>query len=178
MTFELLSYCPPPFASEEQERLYCLGPVHVLRTYIDRTQSVRLCDQLLVCFANPVKGKALSKQWLSHWIVEAISLAYNSRGLPLPQGGRAHSTRGMTTSWALFKEVSLSDICAAASWSSPHTFVRFYLLDVTATSVAHSGLSAGSMMHLCAGGVVPGSRAALQGMNIIYYVPYYMFCTK
>ena len=56
-------------------------PVHVLRTYIDRTQGVRLCNQLFVCFANPAKGKALSKQRLSHWIVEAISIAYSSKGL-------------------------------------------------------------------------------------------------
>ncbi len=130
MTFELLSLCPPPFVSEEQKRLHCLCPVRVLHTYIDRTQSERLCDQLFVCFANPVKGKALFKQWLSHWTVEAISLAYNNRGLPLPQGGRAHSARGMTTSWALFKEVSLSDICAAASWSSPHTFVLLRAWDL------------------------------------------------
>ena len=85
MTFELLSYCPPPFASEEQRRLHSLCPVRALRTNIDRIQGVRLCDQLFVCFANPAKGKALSKQQLSHWIVEAISVAYSSRGLSLPQ---------------------------------------------------------------------------------------------
>ncbi len=94
-----------------------------------------------------MKGKALSKQQLSHWIVEAISLAYDSRGLPLSQEERAHSTRGMATSRVLFKGASVSDICAAASWSSPHTFVRFYCLDVTAPSVAHFVLFAGSMMH-------------------------------
>ena len=147
MTFELSSFCPPPFASEEQRRLHSLCPVRALRTYIDRTQSVRLCDQLFVCFANPARGKALSRLRLSHWIVEAVSLAYNSKGLPLPQGVRAHSTRGMAASWALFKGVSVSDICAAASWSSPNTFVRFYRLDVTAPSVAHSVLSSGSSVH-------------------------------
>ena len=91
-----------------------------------------VCDQFFVCFASLAKGKALLKQRLSHWIVEAISIAYNSRGLPLPQGVRAHSTRGMAASLALFKGVSVSDICAAASWSSPHTFVQFNRLDVTA----------------------------------------------
>ena len=29
-------------------------------------------------------------------------------------------------------------------WASPHTFVRFYLLDVTGPSVAHSVLTAGT----------------------------------
>ncbi len=78
MTFELLSFCPPPFASEEQDRPHCLCPVPVLHTYIDHTQSARLGDQLF-CFANPMKGKALFKQRLSHWIAEVISLAYSSR---------------------------------------------------------------------------------------------------
>lgn len=54
---------------------------------MDRTQGVRLCDQLLVCYANLTEGKALSKQRLSRWIV-AISLAYNSKDLPLPPGVR------------------------------------------------------------------------------------------
>lgn len=38
----------------------------------------------------------------------------------------------------------MSDICSAACWSSPHTFVRFYRLDSTTPSVAQSVLSAGS----------------------------------
>ncbi|KAL3966727.1 ryanodine receptor 1 [Sarotherodon galilaeus] len=86
MEFELLSFCYPPFASEEQRRMHSLCPVRVLRTYIERTQNVRLCDQLFVCFANPNRGRALSKQRLSHWIIEAISLAYGTRGLALPHG--------------------------------------------------------------------------------------------
>uniref|UniRef100_A0A674B938 Phospholipid transfer protein n=1 Tax=Salmo trutta TaxID=8032 RepID=A0A674B938_SALTR len=35
-------------------------------------------------------------------------------------------------------------ICAVASWASPHTVVRFYRLDVTATSVSHSVLTVSS----------------------------------
>lgn len=31
---------------------------------------------------------------------------------------------------ALFKGSSLEDICVAAGWSSPHTFIRFYGLKV------------------------------------------------
>lgn len=38
--------------------------------------------------------RCLFKQWLSHWIVENVSLAYSSRGLSLPQGVRAPSTGG------------------------------------------------------------------------------------
>ncbi len=53
-----------------------------------------------------------------------------ARNLPSPLSLRAHSTRGVASSQALFRGVPLEDICVAAGWSSPHTFVRFYKLDV------------------------------------------------
>ncbi len=66
---------------------------------------------------------AASKHTISHWVRDAILLAYEVRSLP-------HSTRGVATSQALFRGVPLEDICMAVGWSSPHTFVRFYNLDV------------------------------------------------
>lgn len=71
------------------------------------TQNVSLCDQLFVCFGNPARGPALPKQWLSHWIIEAISLVYSIKSLALPQGVRVHYTMGMETSWALFKRAMI-----------------------------------------------------------------------
>ncbi len=76
------------------------------------------------------RGLATSKQRISHWVRDAISLAYEARNLPSPLSLRAHSTRGVASSQALFRGVPLEDICVAAGWSSPHTFVRFYNLDV------------------------------------------------
>ncbi len=62
---------------------------------------------------------------------DAISLAYEARNLPSPLSLRAHSTRGIAhSSQALFRGVPLEDICVVAGWSSPHTFVRFYNLDI------------------------------------------------
>lgn len=46
--------------------------------------------------------------------------------------------QGLVSSWALFWGVSVQKICAKASWASPHTFARFYKLDVTAPLLAHS----------------------------------------
>ncbi len=40
------------------------------------------------------------------------------------------SPKAHDSSQALFRGVPLEDICVAAGWSSPHTFVRFYNLDV------------------------------------------------
>ncbi len=73
---------------------------------------------------------AASKHTIFHWVKDAISLDYEVRGLPLPLGIRAHSTRGVASTQALFRGVPLEDICMAAGWSSRHTFVRFYNLDV------------------------------------------------
>ncbi len=140
---ELRAFYPPPFASSEQQKLNALCPVRALRIYTERTREFRESDQLFVSWMKPRTGKPITKQRLSHWIVEAISLAYSSKGLVSPPGLRAHSTRGMSTSWALFKGVTLQDICEAASWTSPHTFARFYKLDVTAQTLAHAVLSVG-----------------------------------
>lgn len=95
----------------EQERLHALCPVRVLCTYIERTAFRRL-GQLFVSWANQHVAKPIS---ISHWIVEAIQLAYSSTGLQPPGGLCAHSARGMATSWALFRDVSIEEICAAAS---------------------------------------------------------------
>lgn len=73
-------------------------------------------------------------------MVHAIALAYSSQGQQPPERLRAHSTRGLAASWALFWGVDLRDICAAVSWSSPFTFVHFYMLDVSALCVAQAAL--------------------------------------
>ena len=145
---ELSAFQPPPYGSAEQQRLHMLCPVRALHTYVERTRSFRKGDQLFVSWAKPHWGKPITKQRLSHWIVDAIALAYSSSGLQVPTGLRAHSTRGLATSWALFKGVSIQDICAAASWSSPLTFARFYRLDVTSPGLTHAVLSVGSSVDL------------------------------
>ncbi len=126
----LHSFHPPPFASSENERLHLLCPVRALKLYVDRSKVWRKSPQLLICFGAGRRGLATSKQRISHWVRDAISLAYEVRNLPSPLSLRAHSTRGVASSQALFRGVPLEDICVAAGWSSPHTFVRFYNLDV------------------------------------------------
>ncbi len=126
----LHSFHPPPFASSEDERLHLLCPVRSLKLYVDRSKVWRKSPQLLICFGAGRRGLATSKQRISHWVRDAISLAYEARNLPSPLSLRAHSTRGVASSQALFRGVPLEDICVAAGWSSPHTFVRFYNLDV------------------------------------------------
>ncbi len=65
-----------------------------------------------------------------HRVRDAISLAYELRGLPSTLSVWAHSTRSVPSSKALFRRVLLEDICVAAGRSSLHTFIRFYNLDL------------------------------------------------
>ncbi len=83
-----------------------------------------LLEGLLECFGAGHKGLAASKHTISHWVRDAISLAYEVSYLPSPLDIRAHSTRGVASSTALFRGVPLEDICMVARWSSPHTFVN------------------------------------------------------
>ncbi len=58
-----------------------LCPVRALRVYVNRTAQFRQSKQLFVCFGGSTKVQSVSKQRLSHWVVEAIDLAYSSRGM-------------------------------------------------------------------------------------------------
>ena len=128
----LQAFCPPQFASSDQEKLNLLCPVQALDTYVHRAAPWRKSDQLFVCFGSPKKGLPASKQTISKWIVEAISLAYESSGQPCPLVVRAHSTRSMAASKALLSGVSLQEVCDTVGWFSPLTFVRFYSVDLDA----------------------------------------------
>ncbi len=121
-------------SEEADPALALLCPIRALRIYVTRTRSVRSSEQLFVCHGGQQKGKAVSKQRLAHWIVEAVALAYQSQGEPCPLGVRAHSTRSVASSHALAHGASLADICRAAGWATPNTFARFYNLRVESVS--------------------------------------------
>lgn len=126
----LQAFCPPPFQTSDQEILNLLCPVRALDSYGHRAAQWCKSDQLLVCFGSPRPGPPASKQRISKRIIKAISLAYEAHSLPLPLAIRAHSTRSMVASKALLSGVSLQEVCDAVGWVSPHTFIRFYSLDL------------------------------------------------
>ncbi len=78
----LHSFHPPPFASSKDEKLHMLCPVRALKLYVDRSKVWRKSFQLLVCFGAGSSRLATSKQRISHWVRDAISLVYEVRGLP------------------------------------------------------------------------------------------------
>ncbi len=122
----------PPEEADPALALLC--PVRALRYYVDSTQSFRTSDQLFVCHGGRQKGNAISKQRMAHWIVDAITLAYQAQGVPCPFRLRAHSTKSLASSRALARGASLTDICRAAGWATPNTFARFYSLRVEPVS--------------------------------------------
>ncbi len=115
--------CP---GNSAQERHYLLCPLWELDAYIHRAAQWCKNEQLFVWFGPPDKGSPASKQKMSKWVVEAISLAYESAGQHYAMAVRSHSTRSMAASKALISGVALQEVCDAAGWSSPHKFIRFF----------------------------------------------------
>lgn len=66
--------------------------MYALQIYIECSSCFGLSEQLFVCFGSSSKGLSLSKQTLSHWIVDAIAQSYTSQGKEFLSGLRAHST--------------------------------------------------------------------------------------
>ncbi len=124
------------FQNADQKRHNLLCPVQALDAYVHRAAPWHKNEQLFVCFGPPNKGYPASKQKMSKWVVEAISLAYESAGQPSPMAVRSYSTRSMAASKALISGVALQEVCDAVGWSSPHTFVRFILWTWTLPQVS------------------------------------------
>lgn len=131
----------PSFSSSDTALNTSLCPVRALRQYVTATSAWRTTDQLFVRFSEKCRGAALSKDRLSHWITDTITYAYSSTGREVPLSVKCHSTRSVSTSWAALRGVSLTDICSAASWTSPCTFSRFYRVNVASNSCVQAVLS-------------------------------------
>ncbi|CAM4610570.1 unnamed protein product [Leuciscus chuanchicus] len=82
---QVISLSALPVSGEDSDAL-TLCPVRALTIYLERSASFRQSEQLFVCFGGRTKGLPVTKLTLSRWIVDAISLAYTSLGLPCPIG--------------------------------------------------------------------------------------------
>ena len=138
---ELKAFRPP------DRRLHGLCPVRALHLYLQKTRAGRASSQLFVSFGPGQTRSAVVRSSLSRWVVDAIKMAYGSAGVPVPEGLRAHSTRAVAASWAVTRGVPVQEVCMAANWSSPSTFMTFYNLDVSMSTVAHSVLGVANATH-------------------------------
>jgi hypothetical protein len=107
-----------------------------LKQYINVTNSLENndTDHIFVAFGGGNKGKVVSSRTIAGWLVSVIRLAYEERKMTPPQV-KAHSTRGMATSWGLFQKASLEQILQAADWQSENTFIKHYRLHISGKRV-------------------------------------------
>ena len=74
------------------------------------------------------KKESPSSQTISRWLVEVIKIAYNKQNKSLGEVKKSgHSTRGASTSWALFNGASVASILKAADWKENCVFANHYL---------------------------------------------------
>ncbi|KAM9325375.1 uncharacterized protein PAF06_001534 [Gastrophryne carolinensis] len=134
----LPSLCPNP--SNPKERvLHSLDVVRCVKSYLVTTQAFRKMDALFVVPHGPRKGLAPAKSTISKWIRQAVVQAYTTKGKTPPFRLNAHSTRAVGASWAFQHQASVEQVCKAATWSSVHTFTKFYKVDVKASADAVFG---------------------------------------
>ena len=115
------------YATDDRDLLLC--PCRALKIYLERLASHRSNSESV--FMTYQKGlcKPASKNTISRWIVSLIRYAYNLMDNSI-QTVRAHDTRRLSTSWALYNGASVSEIMKAAHWASENTFTSFYMKDV------------------------------------------------
>ena len=96
------------FSSVEADKVWC--PVRALKWFLDRTKDKRYSTSLFV--SSIESFKAISKASISRWLVECITMA---GPVALVSGRlRAHDTRSVSSSWALFNGASLKVFQQAA----------------------------------------------------------------
>ncbi len=91
-------------------------------------------DPLVTCFLRGMmRLRPPAREAYAMWWIRMLFYSLESSDLPSPLGVKAHSTRSVAASKAFLAGVPMQDICNAAGWSTPLTFVRFYDLDLRAT---------------------------------------------
>ena len=108
-----------------------LCPVPALQIYLNHTSCLSPHQRSL--FVSPRSTSCpLSKNALSFFLCSVIlqSLPSSSSSYSV----RTHSIRGMAASTAFSRNISLSSILEAATWSSSSIFSSFYLRDIQFSS--------------------------------------------
>ncbi|CAJ0936081.1 unnamed protein product [Ranitomeya imitator] len=134
----LPSFCPAPTHPLERS-LNKLDLVRAVRIYLDRTSTFLKTDSFFVIPDGTRRGQPASKATIARWIRMAILEAYRVKNRVPPPGIKAHSTRAVGASWAVHHRASALQLCKAATWSSIHTFAKFYKVHTYASADASLG---------------------------------------
>ena len=86
-----------------------------LNEYMRHTSDFRHVGtaQLFVTYGGQVRGKAISKQRFSKWLVKCIKFAYDQNILPTPDGANGHQTCKMAVTYADMAGSDSQTICDA-----------------------------------------------------------------
>ncbi|XP_042297706.1 uncharacterized protein LOC121916539 [Sceloporus undulatus] len=123
----------------EERSLHMLDVRRALAFYLDRTMGSSRSERLFQCYSEPRKGLPVSPQRLSKWVASTIRLCYELSGKPVPAKVRSHATRAVAASSAFLAGIPLDDVCKAAVWSQPLTFIKHCRLDTRAIRDAAFG---------------------------------------
>ncbi|XP_042303393.1 uncharacterized protein LOC121920323 [Sceloporus undulatus] len=134
----LPTLAPNP-TTDVERALHTLDVRRALAFYLDRTKDSSRSERLFQCYSTPKKGLPVSAQRLSKWVSKTVALSYELLGKPCPGRVRSHATRAIAASSAFLSGIPLEDICKAAVWSQPLSFIRHYRLDTRAKRDAAFG---------------------------------------
>ena len=92
----------PAMRNPTDGTLHKLCVCWALNEYVRRSSNYRQdsTTQLFVAYGGRVKGKPISMQQLSNWLVNCIKFAYDRNYLPVPEGVKGHQTRKMAVTCA------------------------------------------------------------------------------
>jgi len=111
-----------------------LDPKRSLYYYLKATEKFRKSGSgeeetsLFLSLNEP--HRPVKSQTIAGWIVSTLRTCLEDKQLKV----KAHSTRAIGPSFALFRGASMESILASADWSKETTFTRFYLRDVSVNS--------------------------------------------
>ena len=115
------------YATDSDDLKLC--PCRALNIYIQRTKSIRKSNRMFITYQKN-NHKEASKDSIARWIIQTVRFAYENADRETLNIVRAHDTRRLSTSWALFNGASSSEVLKAAHWATESTFTSFYLKDV------------------------------------------------
>ncbi|XP_068233502.1 uncharacterized protein [Palaemon carinicauda] len=130
-----------PNSGNQEDLKLC--PVRVIRKCLKRTANLRPDIKNLFVSTGKTKKK-ISKNTISFWLRQVIIQAYSRVGLSVPGKPRAHDVRGLSTSLAFEKNMSVAQVLRAGTWSNQSTFTAHYLKDCTRRSL--DGFSIGPVI--------------------------------
>ena len=109
----------------EPERLLC--PVRALGLYIVRSAERAQDDSQEKLFVHFNPATQMFTMHFHRWVAETIRLTYENSSESDLLKIKAHDVRGISASFAFYRNTPLKELCGLIGWKSSNVFVRHYL---------------------------------------------------